>query len=658
MLSLIFHRPALLAIAPLALVAIVLIGQGPRMSSAADAPRETRADIVVADFEGKDYGEWKATGDAFGSAPAQGTLPDQMPVSGFQGHGLANSFLHGDAATGTLTSPEFRIERKFLNFLIGGGNHPGETCVNLLVDNKVVRATSGPDDERLDWATWDLSDLANKTARIEIVDKATGGWGHINIDQIVQSDRRKAEAPEVAVLYRESLRPQFHFTAERNWLNDPNGLVFYGGEYHLFFQHNPSGIDWGNMTWGHAVSKDLLHWRQLGHALEPDSLGTMFSGSAVVDWRDTAGFGKQLDSRPSPSLVKDGAKPAPLVAIYTAAGGTSAESKGKPFTQCIASSNDEGRTWRKYEKNPVLPHIVGQNRDPKVFWHAPTKKWVMSLFLDGEQYALFGSSDLKEWTKLSDLPVFGAGECPDMFELKTPDGSGATKWVFWGGNGNYLIGSFDGIKFAKEGGPYRFEYGANYYAAQTYSDIPSVDGRRIQIAWMSGGKYPGMPFNQQMSFPSTLALAKTADGLRVCRQPVQEIESLRGEHRDWHGALKGSDNPLAEISGDTLDIRAEIEVGAAKELKFGLRGADLSYDTAKQELRLLGKTAPLPLTGGKLSLTILLDRGSIEVFASGGIVTMASCFQPEKGATRPLALRGDGATAKSLNVWQLKSCWP
>ena len=204
---------------------------------------------------------------------AHGTLAGQMEVNGFLGRGLVNSYLKGDGTVGTLTSPEFRVERPFINFLIGGGNHPGETCLNLLIEGKTVRSSTGADSEHLEWETWDVADLAGKTAQIEIIDKNTGGWGHILVDQIVQSSARKAAPPESAPLYHEWLRPQFHFTAAKNWLNDPNGLVFYKGEYHLFFQHNPSGITSGNLTWGHAVSADLLHWKQLDNAIGPDELG-------------------------------------------------------------------------------------------------------------------------------------------------------------------------------------------------------------------------------------------------------------------------------------------------------------------------------------------------------------------------------------------------
>jgi fructan beta-fructosidase len=318
-----------------------------------------RQDILIADFEGETYGEgWKTTGTAFGKGPAKGTLPNQMPVTGYLGKGLVNSYLGGDDSTGTLTSPSFKIERKYLNFLVGGGKFPGKTCVNLLVAGKVVRTATGPNDkpggsERLDWHTWDVGEFEGKEAVIEIVDSATGGWGHINADHFVQSDLKKQaepinrvfaidrkylhlpirngaplkrvrfvvdketvrefdieladgvtpdfwafadvsafkgktlsvetlaglkslesltlanDLPNAEKLYREKYRPLFHFTSRFGWLNDPNGLVFVPsgekvlgqvlGEWHLFYQHNPYGVQWGNMHWGHAVSEDLVH---------------------------------------------------------------------------------------------------------------------------------------------------------------------------------------------------------------------------------------------------------------------------------------------------------------------------------------------------------------------------------------------------------------
>jgi sucrose-6-phosphate hydrolase SacC (GH32 family) len=620
-------------------------------------------DILLADFEGRDYGDWKATGEAFGSGPAGGALPNQQPVSGFLGKGLVNSFRNGDRAQGTLTSPEFGVDRKFINFLVGGGAHVGETCVNLLVGGKTVRTTTGNENERLDWATWDVGEFAGKVARVEIVDKQSGGWGHINVDQIVQSDTAKAEvrAPLIlstAELYNETYRPQFHFTAQKGWLNDPNGLVFYAGEYHLFFQHNPLGVNWGNMTWGHAVSPDLMHWQQLAHALEPDALGTMFSGSAVVDWHNTAGF-------------QDGPEKT-LVAIYTAAGGTSDASKGRPFTQCIAYSNDRGRTWKKFDANPVLKNITEGNRDPKVFWHEPTRRWIMALYVDAPDgdarddkgksklirtIQFFGSPDLKNWTYLSRVDHFF--ECPDLFELPVDGDRKETRWVLFGADGNYLIGRFDGTTFTKESGKHTGDWGRNFYAAQTYSDIPAADGRRILIGWMTGGKYPSMPFNQQMTFPAELTLHRGADGLRLHKLPVHEITGLHAKTHAWKDTtVMPGENPLATLSGDLFDTEAEIEPGEAKEFGFTVRGTKVIYSVADKKLSCLGKSADLAPVNQRIRLRLLVDRTSLELFANEGRVVFSSCFLPRPDE-RALAFFAVGGPAKltSLHVHELKSAW-
>src|SRR2546426_523104 len=261
---------------------------------------EDKADIVLADFEGQDYGDWKVQGEAFGTSPAHGALPGQQPVSGYLGKGLVNTFLKGDGAQGTLTSPELEITRRYINFLIGGGYHPGETSIHLLVDGKTARSATGADAEELVWHAWDVGDLFQRKARIEIVDRHTGGWGHINIDQIELSDRARA------VLYandaitramssvrrgtdRASLdptRPVFHVAPPAGWNNDPNGPIFHGGFYHLFYQHNPYGDSWGNMHWGHVRSRDLVRWEHLPIALWPSKeVGEdhCFSGCATVD---------------------------------------------------------------------------------------------------------------------------------------------------------------------------------------------------------------------------------------------------------------------------------------------------------------------------------------------------------------------------------------
>ena len=600
--------------------------------------------ILFADFESERYGGWTAAGTAFGDGPATGTLPDQMPVSGFRGRRLVNSYRDGDGSQGTLTSQEFVIRRRYVNFLIGGGAHPGQTCMNLVVGGKAVRSATGFNNERLTPIYWDVRDLLGRTARIEIVDRAGGRWGHINVDDIRFSDRPSGEKIVTDDLYNETYRPQFHFSAKKNWLNDPNGLVHYNGTYHLFFQYNPFGREWGNMTWGHAVSPDLVHWEQRPDALEPDRLGTIFSGSAVVDHENTAGFQKGQEKT--------------IALIYTAAGGTSKESEGQRFTQALAYSADGGKTFHKYEKNPVLGHIVGENRDPKVIWHAPTRRWVMVLYLDGSDYGVFASPDLKTWERLQTLSIPGTIECPDLFELPVTGEPNETRWVVTAANGHYLIGRFDGKRFTQESGPHPSDLGANFFAVQTYSDVP--DGRRIQVAWMRGGNYPGMPFNQQMSFPCVLTLHRTSEGLRLYRAPVREIEKLRLKPRRWENVtLRPGENPLSEVKGDLFDIEAELDPGDADEIIFTLRGEEVRYDAAEKRLSFLERSGELAPDAGRIRLRFLVDHTSIEAFGNGGRLSMTSAFLPppdQKGLA--VSSRGGTARIRSLTVYPLKSAWP
>lgn len=446
--------------------------------------------------------------------------------------------------------------------------------------------------------------------------------------------------------YQAALRPQFHFTAQKNWLNDPNGLTYCQGEYHLFFQYNPLGTAWGNMTWGHAVSRDLVHWEQLANALERDALGTVFSGSAVVDCNNTAGFQTGQEK--------------PIVAIYTSAGGTSPESKGKPFTQSIAYSNDRGRTWTKYDKNPVLKHLLGGNRDPKVFWHRPTNKWVMILYLDKELFAIFSSDDLKSWTETSRMAVPGSAECPELFEMPLDGDSRNTRWIFFAGNAQYLIGTFDGRTFTKESGPHRNEWGKHYYASQTYNDIPKEDGRRVQVAWMNGGQYPQMPFNQQMSFPGELTLRGTTEGPRLFRVPVKEIESLHGkEIRIAEKPLADGENPLAGVQGDLFDIRAEFELGNASEFGLVIRGQACAYQVPQKQVVSLGAKAPLEPVNRRVKFQILVDRASVELYGNDGRISMSTCFVP-KPDDKNLTVFAKGGSVRiiSLVVYPVRSAWP
>ncbi len=438
--------------------------------------------------------------------------------------------------------------------------------------------------------------------------------------------------------YAERYRPQFHFTSAKGWHNDPNGCVFYDGEYHLFFQHNPKGTNWGNMTWGHAVSADLVHWEQLDHAIHPDELGTIFSGSAVIDENDTSGFG--------------GGEHPPLVAIFTYA--------GEPFTQGIATSTDRGRTMTKFDGNPVLANQTGgSDRDPKVLWHEPTGQWVMVLYLDagGQRLAFFTSPDLKAWTKVSELPNFF--ECPDLFELPVDGDAANTKWVLYGANGHYLLGQFDGATFTPDSpGKRPMDTGGNFYAAQSFNNMP--DGRCVQIGWMAGGVYPDMPFNQQMSFPCELTLKTFGDDVCVCRWPVEEIEDLYTDSVTFSNVpLKMGANPLAEVEGDLFDIEMAFRPGSASEVTLCVNGRTINY-VADSEYLSFGKgTAWLPAEDGLVKLRLLIDRASVEMFAQQGKVSVSTCFVPgQQATTLDLFARGGEAVLESMTITKLRSAWP
>jgi sucrose-6-phosphate hydrolase SacC (GH32 family) len=445
-------------------------------------------------------------------------------------------------------------------------------------------------------------------------------------------------------LYRETWRPQFHFSSRRGWNNDPNGLVFLRGEYHLFYQHNPYGWSWGNMHWGHAVSRDLVRWRELGDALAPDELGTMFSGSAVVDDLNTTGFG-----RPG--------QPA-LVCMYTAAGGTSPWSQGRRFSQCLAYSLDRGRSWTKYVGNPVLPHLVAENRDPKALWHAPTRKWVMALYLDRNDYALFASPDLKSWTRLCEVRVPGASECPEFFALPLEGHPAQTRWVFYGGNGQYLLGQFDGKTFAPESGPHALHHGNCFYASQTYNHLPARDGRRIQVAW-GQVNLPGMPFNQMMDFPVTLALRPTAEGPRVFVNPVREIRSLYGRaFRCRAQVLSPADAPLVVGRGELLDCAADFAPDTATEIEFNVRGTPVVYQVQRHELACLGRKARLSPDRGTVRLRFLADRASLEIFGNDGQLYMPmAALAPAENRTLTVQARGGAARLLAFAGHELKSAW-
>ena len=470
----------------------------------------------------------------------------------------------------------------------------------------------------------------------------------LKVNSAKTKNKRETKKPKPGTpLYGERLRPQFHFTArqwtvtklnpaikgpdthggEEGWLNDPNGLVYYKGEWHLFA--NGAGS-----YWVHAVSKDLVHWEELPPKLKrDDELGNTASGSAAVDWHNTSGFGTDKEKA--------------LLAFFTG---------WKNKVQCMAYSIDRGRTWTKYKNNPILAH---PDRDPKVFWYEPESKWVMIIYGPPRRsYVFFGSKDLKKWEKLSTFPDMF--ECPDIFQLPLDGDRKQMKWVLSDGNGSYVIGQFDGTMFHTEQGKTALDYGFNFYATQTWSDVPKEDGRCIQMAWMRGGKFPDMPFNQQLTFPCVLSLRTVRDEIRLCRYPVEEITHLYGKEHKWDRVTVSHGNDLlGGIKGDLFDIELEFDPAQSDALGFKIHGNDVQY-TTKTKAVVSCRTHPMKTEpiNGHIHMRLLVDRTSIEVFVNHGEITGANCILPKENGPPPkLYVNGGDAIIKSLKVRELNSIW-
>ncbi len=476
----------------------------------------------------------------------------------------------------------------------------------------------------------------------------------------------------------ETYRPQYHFTPPEKWLNDPNGMVYYDGEYHLFFQYNPYDTIWGPMHWGHAVSTNLVNWQHLPIALTPDELGAIYSGSAVIDWKNTAGFGKET-----------------MIALYTYHNDNAQQS------QAIAYSHDRGRTWTKYKGNPVIPTPpnVQNFRDPKVMWYEESNgggHWVMALAAGGA-ILFFTSPNLKDWEPSGSFG-FGFGstsgfwETPDLFELQV-DGGPETRWVLAVGSGNnapagggglqYFVGDFNGHVFTSEN-PKDFvlwgDYGADFYAGQSWNETP--DGRRIWLGWMSNWQYaqtlPTSTWRGSMTIPRDLRLTRTDEGVRLVQTAVSELTQLRDIQYTWENlTLTNETRPLSMAKGETLEIIAEIDV-PTEAYNLGIRvrvgkeeATTIGYlsksDTLFVDRTHAGRadfneqfaaihTAPLTLPNGVLKLHIFVDRSSVEVFANDGIVTFSErIFPGNQSVGIELFAEETAVTFRRINIYELNA---
>ena len=487
-----------------------------------------------------------------------------------------------------------------------------------------------------------------------------------------------------ADVYTEPHRPQLHFTPPKSWMNDPNGLVYYAGQYHLFYQYYPDAMVWGPMHWGHAVSSDLLHWQHLPIALYPDTLGMIFSGSAVIDHNNSSGLGTL--SNP------------PMVAVFTYHDANREKvGLGDDETQGLAYSLDSGRTWNKYAHNPIIRNPGFKDfRDPKVFWYEPAKKWIVTV-VAGDHAEFYGSPDLLHWTKLSEFGKEygshnGVWECPDLFPLQV-EGDTTKKWILIvninpggpnGGSGTqYFIGDFDGQAFTCDTDKSKIswiDYGPDNYAGITWSDAP--DDRRILIGWMSNWAYgevvPTSPWRSANTLPRELRLVRDNNSLHVASAIVPEV----GRH-----ATRKKEFSAMEVR-DSIDLTAEVKFPISTSLIQGTieakdftitlsnaRGQNVvleyrkeknmfvidrmnSGDVSFSKAFMQPITAPRLGTKDSMSFTVVLDVSSMEVFFDDGLTVMTCLFFPDERFDH-VVFRPGGRPLKieSLSVSSLPSVW-
>lgn len=481
--------------------------------------------------------------------------------------------------------------------------------------------------------------------------------------------------------YKEPFRPQFHFSPHHNWTNDPNGLVYFNNEYHLFYQYNPMGNTWGHMSWGHAVSPDLVHWQPLALAIPEDDKNMIFSGSCVVDRNNTSGFAQK------PEQV-------PLVAIYTA---HIIPDKSKPDdylqNQHIAYSLDDGRTWKKYEGNPVLDLNKKDFRDPKVFWYEPGKKWIMVTVLPHEHMVQFhGSTNLKTWSHLSDFgpagDTNGIWECPDLLQVPVNDEPDKSKWVLINSQQTtmqYFVGEFDGTGFKNETPAdtiLRPDYGPDFYAGITYNSLPPGQDP-VLLGWANNWTYgqaiPTSPWRSAMSVPRGLWLKRSGEIWVLLERPVKALEPLRGTAIEWENkTVSGSTN--FPFKGQVLELDAELI--PAQKANCGVRLAVgggqsiiVGYDAAKEKLYVdrsksgntsfdnhfaawLYKAVRVPLQDGKLRLHIFLDKSIMEVFVNDGTVVLTAQLFPDISHDGIEFFSENGKTrVPTATVWPLSPAW-
>ena len=489
----------------------------------------------------------------------------------------------------------------------------------------------------------------------------------------------------------EKHRPQVHFSPEKKWMNDPNGMVYYEGEYHLFYQYYPDGTQWGPMHWGHAVSTDLIHWQELPIALFPDKLGYIFSGSAVIDWKNKSGLGK--DGIP------------PMIAIFTYHNPEGEKAGKQNFqTQGLAYSLDKGRTWTKYANNPVLANPGFRDfRDPKVFWNDINQKWYMILAV-GDHVNIYSSRTLLTWNFESEFGKEigahkGVWECPDLFPLKV-DGSNKTKWVMFvsinpgapnGGSGTqYFVGDFDGHEFKSDSQKTKWiDYGTDNYAGVSWSDISKEDGRRIYLGWMNNWQYAGLipttNWRGAMTVPRYLKLIENHNEFLLKSYPVEEFDKLKGKEKKMDKTIIRNEVTITEKQELPIEMVLNFNTKGNTNINFAERfGIILSnkknekvvigydnlnkvffidrtkngWDSPAKEFAQI-TYAPYINMDDNLDIRLIIDKSSVELFSKDGLVVMTDQFFPseEYNIVSLFAEHGeieltDGKITKLSSIWK------
>jgi len=674
--------------------------------------------IVIADFEQPTYGTWVTTGTAFGSGPAQGTLPNQNLVSGYAGSGLVNSYYGTDTSTGTLTSPPFVIAKPFINFLIGGGNHPGQTCMNLIISNVVVKTAAGANDEALSPQQWDVSAYLGQTAIIQIVDLATGGWGHINVDQITLSDtplpplarelfltssllnlpvqnsaamRRVTVtvggqpvrdfnirlatgntpdwwafvdvsefANQTATLSVSSIASAsdgFYSIVQTNGIIDSDDLYQEAQRPQLHFSTKRG---WLNDANGMVYHNGKYHLYYQHDPFDWGGGGQKWWGHAVstdmVNWVEVQ---EGLYSHSYGDQVYSGNA---IVDVSNTGGfktGTNdvivAAFTSTGRGECIAFSNDGGLTFTDYTNNPV---VLNNGRDPRLFWYAPSNYWVMALYnaTGGDGITFHTSTNLRHWTYRS--KINGYFECPDIFELPVDGNTNNLMWLLCDASSGYQLGQFNGVAFVPSTTKLPGNSGAGFYASQTFTSMAPGDNRLVRIGWAIIAT-PGMPFNQMMYFPTELNLRTTTNGVRLFSTPIAEMTNNTAVSYVWTNlTVSPGSNPLAGIRGTLFNVKAQFSVGTAQTVTFTFQGVTVTYNAATQQISCNGVSNGLVPVGGVIQLEIIVDRKTIEIFGNNGQLYMPlPADNPVSTSLISAGCSGGNATFNSLTVNKLKSIW-